>query len=695
VSAVVIPLRRPAPATPAEPSYLREAFGPGGWLAKAAGGSYEVREGQLQLAAAVDQAFARRVPAFLEGPCGTGKSFAYLIPGIVHALGRRQASGRAAPLLVSTASIALQEQLVATDLPRLQQALPQRFTFALLKGRANFLCNDAVGAATVPYRATAEETEQLRQIKRWAEHTPTGDKSELPFVPVERLWKRVTVDGDDCKGKDCPQRDACHFERARQAAAGADVLVVNHHLLCADLAVRAAYPGVSILPEAAALVVDEAHELADVARDFFGATLTPHVVKRLARYAEEFDAADPADVTAAGEAYFADLRALAEAHERAELGEHRRSIYSVKRPLDDGREVAGAAAFADHVARLARGAAQELKELDEAEKERGLSDAERDARAKHRTASRRFGKVARWLERLHGEPDPNVAAWLELQPPDDRGERRFALEARQVDVTPALQSLAERVKALVLTSATLTVAGSFEHLQGETGIAPAIALEVASPFDFRARCLVVTPDRMPLPDAPDWPAACAQVIKKLVAAADGRTLALFSSKKNLERVFALVATTSDRAWLKQGALPSRQLASAFKRDPRAVLFGLKSFWTGIDVPGDSCVAVFVDRIPFPQREDPIIRKLHAQHGTAAFERVDLPRALMQLRQGFGRLIRARSDYGVVVFGDRRVVTKGWGRRVWQSLPACARGRSSAEVGAFLARFRQQPEGGAP
>lgn len=685
MSAVVIPLRR-EPAAPAEPSYLREAFGPGGHLARAAGGSYEVRPGQLQLARAVDQAIVERGAALLEGPTGTGKSKGYLVPALHHAkrLGRR--------VVVSTASIALQEQLVQKDLPELRVALPSHFTYALLKGRGNYVCNDRRDPP--PPRALSRlELEQFNQLRAWAAAAPTGDKTDLAFVPVERLWRRFTIDSDDCAGKDCDHFEACHYERARAAAVAADVIVVNHHLLCADAYVRSL--GVDpILPEAAVLIVDEAHELADIARDFWGYSTGTSLRERATLWAAKAKL-DPDAIDALGRAFFDDLERHARAHDaRARGGDAPPSERDVKAPLLVPGELPSAAPFALALEQL-RDHARRTRERLAGD---GLSRQQRKDRAAAKTAEKRFTKAAAAVKVADAAP-PNLACWAELRPAgelQEDGERRVRLELRTLDVTGHLRFAFEPRPAVVLTSATLTVAGSFEHVRRETGLQASIELEVSSPFDFAARCLAVVPAGMPLPDAPDWPAACAQVVRKMVDAADGRTLALFSSRRNMEKVHAAVRGSSDRRWLKQGDLPSRQLAAAFKADPRSVLFGLKSFWTGVDVPGDSLVCVFVDRIPFPQREDPVLEGLRRLAGARAFGEVDLPRALMQVRQGFGRLIRARTDYGVVVFGDRRVVTKGWSRELWRSLPAVARGKSSADVAAFLARFRQaeQPAGGA-
>jgi ATP-dependent DNA helicase DinG len=679
MTATVIPLRRQPPPG----AYLREAFEPDGLLARANPG-YEFRPGQLQLAEAVDRAINEDCSAFIEGPCGTGKSIGYLVPAIHHALAARKRA------IVSTASIALQEQLVTKDLPALAAALPEPFSFALLKGRANYVCNDALEVAREsPPAGVLSEPDEYRQfadIVRWASKTTTGDKGELPFVPLERLWNRLTVDSDDCKGEDCPSRRACHFERARQAAIRADVLVVNHHLLCADQAVRqlGAPP---ILPEAAALVVDEAHELPDTARGFFGATITRSLVHRVEKYARFVLTSgtrlglDPDALRLTGERYFDALTEFALAHERRQIGD-RQSRYGVKAPVEVGLEVP--LEWPAAIALLAKHAEREYNALAEA---KDLPDHERQARATHRTAARRLGKAIGWLDALHtpGPVDDGLALWVEMSPPDAHGRRRVVLEGRQLDVTGPLRTIAAR-QPTVLTSATLTVAGSFEFIRRETGIDAGVRVEVPSPFDFSERCLLVAPPTMPAPDHPAWPAACAQIVRRLVDAADGRTLALFSSRANLDRVWQQVATTSERQWLRQGDLPPRELAKRFRADERAVLFGLKSFWTGLDVPGDSLVAVFIDRIPFPQRDEPVIARLRKRAGDNAFDQVDLPRALMQLRQGFGRLIRSKDDYGVVVLGDARVLSKGWGRKAFASLPRCKRGRGSADVAAFLATF---------
>jgi ATP-dependent DNA helicase DinG len=676
VTAAVIPLRRGQPD-----AYLDETFGEGGHLARAAGGAYETRPGQVQLARAVDQAIRERAAAFVEGPTGTGKSKGYLVPAIHHAVMKR---GR---VIVSTASIALQEQLVEKDLPELQAALPYEFTFALLKGRGNYLCNDRRNPK-LPRSLTHRELEQLEQLKGWALTTKTGDRTELDFVPLERLWRRFTVDSDDCADKDCDHYEACFYKAARAKAAQATVLVVNHHLLCADAYLRSLEVE-PILPEAAALIVDEAHELADVARDFWGYSTGTNLVDRAATWVAE-RGGDSAHARGLGEAFFAELEAHARAHDARSRGSDAPPAErDIKAPLSAPGLLSAAAPFAALLEQLRDQAASCLAKLDAKAKNVGLSKPEKKERAKARSAERRFKKAVGGVRAAEQAP-ANLACWAELRPLgelQEEGDRRVRLEVRTLDVTGSLAHVFDPHGAAVLTSATLTVAGSFDFLRRETGLQPDLTLEVPSPFDHAARCLVVLPEGMPLPDSPAWPAACALVVRRLVDAADGRTLALFSSRRAMERTYAAVANTSSRTWLKQGDLPSRQLAVKFKTDARSVLFGTKTFWTGVDVPGESLVAVFIDRIPFPQREDPVLEGLRRLAGSRWFDEVDLPRALMQVRQGIGRLIRAKTDYGVVVLGDRRVATKGWGRKLWASLPRTARGKSSADVAAFLARFQ--------
>jgi ATP-dependent DNA helicase DinG len=603
-------------------------------------------------------------------------------------------------IAIVTATIALTEQLIHKDLPAIADAVPWRFTYALLKGRANYLCNDRrLGESK---GVSWEDREAFDRIQRWAANTHTGDKASLPFVPVDRLWNRFTVDSDDCKGKDCAHEAACFYGQALAEALAAGVIVTNYHLLFADAYLRSiGAPG--ILPRLDAIICDEAHEAADIAREFFGATITKAIVARAAKYAREDYEADGTSVrelqdaqelaeqhakqiTADGDAYFEQLRAYAAQRIAPMRNPRKPDPPSWRLPLDEpGHPTTGP--FLEHVELLRDRAAVTLGWLDDLEKHRALGRDERERRARARSAVRKFTKAASWLREFDTVATPNIAAWIDATTLVDR----ITLEARPVLAAAFVCGALASTPARVLTSATLTVGGRFDFLERETGLTPTERLAVESPFDFASRCAVIVPEELPMPDERAWGDACVGAIAATVHACDGRTLALFSSRTQRDYCFERMPLTG-RKWLRQGDLPPRQLTEAFRRDARSVLFGTKSFWTGIDVPGDSLVAVVIDRVPFPQRDDPVVRRIHQLDPENAFWDYDLPKALMQLRQGFGRLIRSRNDYGVIVILDRRLNAKSWRRAAWASLPATMRGRSIRDLNALLERVRTNATG---
>jgi ATP-dependent DNA helicase DinG len=696
-------------------AWAEEWFGDEGLLARARPG-YEKREGQIALSKAVAQALAEKRHALAEGPCGVGKSIAYLVPAI-----RFVQANPGKRVVIATETIALQEQLVGKDLPFLAEIAPGGFRFALAKGRAQYLCNDAFATWQAKSGRFALNEDE-RALLAWGRETRTGSRTSLPIAVPDRTWSKVTVDSDECKGKDCPAREVCFYEQARDAIKDAQIIVANYKLLCIHLAMAADGIDPKALPlgEFHALIADEAHGLVDVARDTFGATITEGSFAKTVNFAREYlpDGAAERLETAVG-GVFGGVREWVEAHAPANdrpgyTSSAGRAEDAVRVPLDT--EPSFPVDLEPLVSELertcSRASAMEAK-LSARERDQGRLDGEdREARARARSTARRVGKQLVSLAlfnrgSINAEAAPDAAArlaeiaeryalWVEL----DRvatGERSVRLEARKVDVRDTLASLLWSEMPCVLTSATLTVEGRFDHVEQETGIghrderAP-IRLEVPSPFDFASRCMLVLPAGIPQPNDPAWRGACAKVVGGVVDAAEGRTLALFSSTSAMDAAHRAVTEgkRNARLWLRQGEAPTGALSQTFKSNARSVLFGTKSFWTGIDVPGDSLVAVVIDRVPFTPPTDPVIRRLHAlleKRGLSGFTHCDLPRAIMQVRQAFGRLIRTRDDYGVVVLLDSRVSSARWGRALLRSLPACRRGTRLGDVRAHLDAFR--------
>jgi ATP-dependent DNA helicase DinG len=632
--------------------HLNEVFGAGGLLARRFPG-YEAREGQVALARTVDLAMRDGRHALGEGPCGTGKGVAYGVPAVWHAHHRKKR------VVIATANIALQEQLIRKDLPLLASVLPWPFTFALLKGRNNYLCIDATAEAEARGELAGMMRDDLDQkmdeIRAWAAATATGDVSELSFVPAPIVWSRFSVGSDDCKGDACPFRDRCFSERAKATAAEADIVVTNFHLLFAHLALRRETGMDLVLPPFDLLLLDEAHELADVARDFFGFKVSERSVTRLARFAER-RRNEPlaAWLRRDAEELFADLAAVA-----------RSPGYRCRLRKPDFVSPAGVLGALAEVARIAGAIADD----------EGLEPAER---AEGRNVRRQAQTVAAHIVEGTTLSDPNKVYWIELDP-----KGRARLGAKPVEVAELLrEELFERTESVTLVSATLTTAGTFDFVRAEVGV-PDGAIEVVaeSPFDFRRQALLIVPDGLPDPREPDYIEAAADAVQKVIDHCDGRTLGLFTSYRNMNAVHERVSGNGHRV-MRQGDMPRSELTRLFKEDVGSVLLKTESFWTGIDVPGEALTGLVIDKLPFPNMDDPIIDAICARD-RQAFGNYLVPRAIIMLRQGVGRLIRSQSDIGVVVILDRRIADKAYGKRFLRSLPNMLTSRSLESIPRFL------------
>ena len=633
--------------------YLEDVFGPAGLLAKAFAG-YAPRPGQVLLARAVDQAMRGTTHLLAEGPCGTGKSLAYGVPAVWHAHHHQKR------VLIVTANIALQEQLVTKDLPLLRRLLPWPFTFALLKGRSHYLCRErlqqtTVGGTFAGFTKTTLDT-QIRKVAKWASRTETGDASELPFLAEPRVWARFSVGHDDCKGGGCAQRTHCFANKARKAAAAANIIVTNYHLLFANLALRRETGRDVLLPPYHLLVLDEAQEAADAARGFFGYQLAERAVTRLARDADALGGRPLAPrLRRSAETFF---RALPAAAKKASAPDHR-----LQTPgwISADEVLSGLEEIADR----AQGV------LDSRESAPAARSKAQAAKRKARTLHARFRDAVQL-------GDPNMVYWLET---DKKGVHR--VQAKPLDVGGDLgPELFPVGVGTVLVSATMTTSGTFDFIRSELGVPPAAAEVVApSPFDFGRQALLLLPPGIPDPREEGHLEAIAAQYRDVITACEGRTLGLFTSYQALNAVYERVKGGPHRI-LRQGERGRTELARTFREETSSVLFGTESFWTGIDVPGEALTAVVIDKLPFPNVSDPWVAGLAARHPDA-FQRHFLPRTIMLLRQGVGRLIRATTDVGVVVLLDPRLQTKAYGRGVLASLPKMRRATAVAAIKPFL------------
>ena len=674
MTATVLAFKRPdaAPVAPVSEALdpVALVFDAGGLLARE---GRELRAGQRALAAAVrdvvaDGAVEGHAGLLAEAPCGTGKSLAYLVPAIHHA------ATRGKTVVVATANIALQEQLVTKDLPYLQKLLPWSFEFALQKGMGNYLCrwqrDNCDG-----YPASDAEVQQLRAIDVWAESTTTGDKAELPFVPVDNVWRLRSIDRDDCLGKACPHIESCFARQAKAKAQAADVIVVNQHLLFAHISMKMEFGADVVLPRWDVLIVDEAHEAADIAREFFGATLRRSGVARAAKWLRTLMTGETRmspsaiaraklaeDLTVAWDVMWAAVDAHFTHH--APRGE---DLLVVKAPWLDADAVV---ALLSRVASTAQMAARG----------EGGTDEEKVERQKASNVARRMGKLHGWLSLIAAASDPGYVTWLKREERHGRGgagQSSVQLEARPLDVAPLLREYVWGYKTTIATSATLTTGkgvSGWDFARRQLGADTAKAVAVPSPFDFRRQAVLCIPRGNPHPsEARDaFDARLGEHLRALIAAANGRTLGLFTSLRVVDAMRAAVRDCGHTV-LAQGDRPRTDLVEAFKADPSSVLLGTRSMWTGVDVQGEACVAVLIDRVPFPQKSEPVIAALCERanllsgDGAAGFRDEFLPRAVLALRQGVGRLIRSQSDWGAVVICDGRLLSASWGRRVIEAL----------------------------
>ena len=662
--------------TDTDRDYVEEVFGASGLLAARFEG-YEPREGQLALARAVDASFARGENLLAEAPTGTGKSLAYAVPAVYHA------TQRGKRVVIVTANIALQEQLVGKDLPLLRSLLPWPFQYALAKGRANYLCRDAFDDARAEMilmkPSDPREAAQWAEVVAWADRTEAGDISELPFEPLHVLRPKFTVSSDECLGKSCGSYDECHANRAYRAMQSAHVVVTNYHMLFAHLVVARDSDGnAGLLPPFDLVVFDEGHKAADIAREFFGFRVTAGGLRWLARLL-----AGGGKKSKKGPLEEIDL----EFKKRYE-GEVERFVALLR----------GVHRSPDYKARL--------KEPPRSDSWQGMVDVLRQAEALylHTAATRplatprkmelmkvglRCGLVANCVVEAMTIAKPHEAVYFIEE--DDRG--RCALISKPVHVDATLRSMlfdSADVDGVAVLSATLRTGSSFSFVAGELGTGGSrktAELVAPTPFDFEQQAILVVPHDLPEPNAREFPAEVAEVVAGAVERAGGRTLGLFTSYKNLDVAYDRLERQYRGQYrvLRQGEAPRTQLIRAFREDVTSVLLGTESFWQGVDVPGPALSCVVIDKLPFATPDDPICDAVQDEDPKGWFKRYSLPRAIIAFRQGFGRLIRTTTDRGVVVVCDRRLVDKGYGRSFVRALPEVRLERSLDAIGPWLAR----------
>ena len=653
-----------APVGPALREAACAAFAPGGVLADASIGDfeYEARPQQVDMARAVADALDAGRHLVVEAGTGVGKSLAYLVPLILHA----KRAGRRA--MVSTHTISLQEQLVGKDLPLLQERLGTPFRAALVKGRMNYLCLRRLARARHHQRELFGEgiAEDLERIRAWADRTEDGSVQEMRRQPSPEAWSAVCAEHGNCLGPKCPERKRCFLQRARARMLDADLLVANHHLLFSDLALRRA--GAAFLPDVAAVVMDEAHTVEDTASDHLGIRLSPHGFEHWLRRLISPDT---------GKGLLGYLRAGPAAQTATRLWDAVAELFhAVPRAAglaarESQKTVPGPLAVETEVPALLRELSVRLGALIEE-----LEDQDEESRAELRHLRGMGLEMGGMLDAFLAQSLPDHVYWIERE-----GRRRQpVLHSAPIEVAPILgDALFGQIPTVVMTSATLAVGGRLDYFRDRLGAgADCATLCLGSPFDHARQMRLHVAENAPDPkDKEAFAEAVAKGVLRWSLKTRGRAFALFTSDELLKRTAAALRAPLAEAGLvllAQGeGLARRAMLETFRKNEGYVLFGLDSFWMGVDVRGDALSNVILTRLPFAVPDHPVVAarlKRIKEKGGDPFKEYSLPEAVLKFRQGVGRLIRSQTDEGIVVVLDSRLLTKWYGRVFLRSLPEC-------------------------
>ena len=632
------------------PAAAIDFFGPRGLLARVLS-TYEERAAQARLAQAVGQVLTEGGVLLAEAGTGTGKTLAYLLPAVE--LGRS--------VVVSTGTKNLQVQLLNKDIPLLARALGRDLSVAVMKGRGNYLCllrYKSFGQAGSFRRF--DEIPLFRAVEDWAPRTETGDRGEVEDLPDGAdFWREISAASENCIGQACPDFEPCWVTQMRQRALEADLVVVNHHLLCADLAVKDTSYG-SVIPAYDTVILDEAHLLEDVATQYFGIQVSSHRVEDLCRDVER-------ELKAAG----LDAR---EVH--AELDGLRHRSESFFKTVAQGRGHRLKAGWMPP--RVAEQAAA-MRERFEGLRTAVLAIPERSD-ALSALAGRAQG-LAQDLAFVLGAEDEGHVCFVET-----RGRGVF-LRATPIDVSARLKELLfDPVRAAVLTSATMAVDGGFAYLKSRLGLEPTEELRLPSPFAFEEQAILYVPRGMPEPSAPSFVDRAADEVARILAVSRGRAFVLFTSYANMNAVAERIASRVEYPLLMQGEAPKPVLLETFRRTPGAVLLATASFWQGVDVAGEQLSCVIIDKLPFASPADPVVQariERIRNRGGNPFQEYQVPVAILMLKQGLGRLIRASTDRGILACLDSRLVERPYGRRFLESLPPARLVHDLAQVEGHL------------
>ena len=610
------------------------------------------RHEQQQMAQATAEAIEAQQQLIVEAGTGTGKTFAYLLPVLC--------SGR--KVIISTGTRHLQDQLYGKDLPVVREALQAPVKTALLKGRSNYLCLHRLAtAAGEGGRLRGQPLHDLETVRAWSGRTRSGDIAGLGSVAEDSsLWPRVTSTAENCLGQECEHYQACFVVKARRAAMEADVVVINHHLLFADMVLREEGFG-ELLPGADAFIIDEAHQLPEVASVFFGTTLSSHQLRDLAR-----------DIRVEHLREAGDMQALPEAAGQLEGQIHRLRLALGRQDRRAAwSEVAADGKLQDQLEELQ----QLLGHLSAWLEEAGTRGKGLDS------CRQRCQLLGERLTQLREQASGEYIHWFEAS------RTSFRLNLTPLNVAPVFHDhLDSLASAWIFTSATLAVGDSFSHFAGQLGLQQARTLQLDSPFDYRRNALLYLPPDMPPPNQPGYVEAVVTTAREVLAASGGRAFILFTSHSALRTAARLLGEDCDYPLLVQGDAPRRELLERFRQAGNAVLLGTSSFWEGVDVRGETLSCVIIDKLPFGSPGDPVLQaRIEAlrEQGANPFMEYQLPQAVITLKQGIGRLIRDQTDRGVLVLCDPRLLEKSYGRIFLGSLPDMPRTRTVDDVHRFF------------
>jgi ATP-dependent DNA helicase DinG len=628
---------------------MEEIFGKGGLIAKHHK-EYEHRDGQIKMAEAVLRAFEAKKHLIVEAGTGTGKTLAYLVPAIAYALAKNKR------VIISTGTKNLQEQLMEKDIPFLQKVMPKKFTASYMKGRSNYACLYRIQKAeSQPILEGMHELDHFDEVRHWSRETETGDRSELVNLPENlSFWSRINAKSETCLGQKCPDFEPCFITRMRARADEADIVIVNHHLFFADLNIRGNEYG-RVLPDYGAVIFE------DIAADYFGFQVSSFQMEELARDADALpitDAVASRDLTKIA----AKIVGLAD------------NFWArfVQVRNQDGRFPLAQNAFAQ---KNAKGEIQPTAlgeayfALDSAlERLEHAVDVHAEKMTEAESLLRRARQSRFDLDFVCTQSEKNYVYWLEK-----RGKGMF-LRASPIDVSALLQEkLFDKMETVVLTSATLSTGGKFNFIKDRLGLETekTDTLVAPSSFDYQKQAVIYLPKAMPEPSSPLFAQMAAAEIVKLLQVTNGRAFVLSTSNASMNTLYELVSSRVNFPCFIQGSMSKAGLLDKFRQTPNAVLFATSSFWQGVDVRGEQLSCVIIDKLPFAVPSDPIVAartRFIDESGGKSFFDYSVPQAVITLKQGIGRLIRSKTDKGVIALLDPRLKTKGYGKDFLNSLP---------------------------